>query len=92
MSALPRLQQSKRLAARVIDGKGVVIVIDRQEVHTLNGVGMRVFELAEGRTVEEIAACLVEEFDVSHERAVSDAKTFVEDLIGMGALEASVTP
>jgi len=82
-----RFRQSKRLAARMIDGKGVVIVIDKQELHTLNGVGMRVFELADGRSVDEIASALAEEFDVSQECAREDAAAFVHQLEELGALE-----
>jgi len=87
MSGDARFQQANRLAARAIEGKGVVIVIDRQEVHTLNGVGMRVFELAEGRTIAEIATCLTDEFEVTQERAEDDARTFVRELLDLGALE-----
>jgi hypothetical protein len=81
------VRQSPRLAARLIEGKGVVIVIDRQELHTLNGVGMRVFELADGRSVEEIATALTEEFAVSRKQALADAGSFVRELLEMGALE-----
>lgn len=83
----PRFRQSQRLAARMIDGKGVVIVIDKQELHTLNGVGMRVFELADGRSLDEIASALAEEFEVSEARAREDADRFVRQLVELGALE-----
>jgi len=71
----------------MIDGKGVVIVIDHQELHTLNGVGMRVFELADDRSVDEIARVISEEYEVSVARAREDADAFVRQLVDLGALE-----
>ncbi len=82
-----RVRQSKRLAARTIDGKGVVIVLDRQIVHTLNAVGMQVFDLADGRSTEEIVQALIQDFDVSEQQARSDVDTFVKELLSLGALE-----
>lgn len=82
-----RYRQSDRLAARMIDGKGVVIVIDRQELHTLNEVGMRVFELAKGRSADEIAQIVANEFQVETAEAQADAKGFLDKLVELGALE-----
>ncbi|NOY90137.1 MAG: PqqD family protein [Deltaproteobacteria bacterium] len=65
----------------------MVIVLDRQIVHTLNAVGMRVFDLADGRSTDEIAQALIGEFDVSQEQAHADVDIFVQELLGLGALE-----
>ncbi|MDH5673042.1 MAG: PqqD family protein [Myxococcales bacterium] len=83
--AIPR--HNERVAARVIDGKAVVVVIDEKQLHTLNQVGTRVWELCDGRSVGAIAEALVEEFEVEREVALSDVRSFVETLRGLGALE-----
>lgn len=74
-----------RLAARVIDGRAVVVVIDSRRIHTLNEVGTRVFELLDGRPVGAVADVIVQEFEVTREQALSDIGVFVEELVGAGA-------
>ena len=45
-SSIPR--KSERIAARSVDGKAVLVVLDARKLHTLNAVGTRVFELCDG--------------------------------------------
>lgn len=78
--------QDDRTAARVVDGRAVVIVIDERKLHTLNDVGTRIWQLADGRTIGEIAECLTREFDVTREKAVADTCRFVGELHAVGAL------
>lgn len=87
-----RIRQCERLAARTIEGKGVVIVLDRQIVHTLNNVGMRIFDLADGRTSEEIADIISHEFDVSLDRAQEDVDRFINELLVLGAVDIVKEP
>jgi len=55
--SVPR--KSERIAARAVDGKAVVVVLDARKLHTLNEVGTRVFELCDGRrSVAAIASGL----------------------------------
>ena len=50
--------------------------------HDLNEVGSRIWELCDGaHAVREIAALLVEEFEVELEAAQTDAATFVSQLL-----------
>ena len=81
------VQRATRVAARIIDGTAVVVIIDRQELHTLNAVGTRVWELADGRTVAEIADAIVAEYEVEPPLALSDVVRFTEKLSDLGALE-----
>lgn len=76
----------ERIAARVIDGKAVIVVIDDHRLHTLNEVGTRVFELCDGRSLDAIASALSEEFEVEHGRALDDARGFVQTLVDLGAV------
>lgn len=79
--------QSARTAARVIDGKAVVIVIDKQELHTLNPTGTFIWERTERpRSVAELADQVAERFGVDGETAARDVTTFVERLLELGGL------
>jgi hypothetical protein len=81
------LFQSERTACRVIDGKAVVITIDQNQLHVLNSVGTRVWELADGRSFEQIVSGIVDEFEVEPARARPDVQSFVEQLLALGALQ-----
>lgn len=82
------LSQSERTACRIIEGKAVVITIDHNQLHVLNPVGTRVWELADGRSLEAIVAGIVREFEVDPARARLDVEKFVEQLLAIGALQA----
>jgi hypothetical protein len=86
-----QVRQCERVAARVVDGKAVVVVIDAQKLHVLNAVGTRVWELADGRTVGAIAQAITREFAVDETRARSDVLRFVEELAAVGAVELAVS-
>jgi hypothetical protein len=75
----------------VVDGRAVVVVIDTQNLHTLNEVGTFAWERADGRTIGAIADELVATFDVDAERAYADVVRFVEKLVALGALELRAT-
>jgi Coenzyme PQQ synthesis protein D (PqqD) len=84
-SSVPR--KAERTAARVVTGEALVMVIDRRELHRLNGVGTRVFELCDGATdVEAIARKIMDEFDVEAGVARADVMQFVSELVEVGAL------
>lgn len=88
-SDIPR--RNPRAAARVVEGKAVVVVVDERRLHTLNTVGTRIWELCDGRSVVEIARALVEEFEVDEATALRDTRTFVAELRGCGALSPNPT-
>lgn len=81
---IPR--QAERIAARVIDGQALVVVLDDRRLHALNLVGSRVWELCDGRSVEAIATTLATEFEVEPEVALADVRRFVAELRAAGAL------
>jgi coenzyme PQQ biosynthesis protein PqqD len=85
-SSIPR--KSERIAARAVDGKAVLVVLDARKLHTLNAVGTRVFELCDGTlTIAEIAQRLAQEFDVDPSIAERDALAFLQQLTAEGAVE-----
>lgn len=57
--------------------------------YVLNEVGGRIWSLLDGvRTGEEIAAAVVEEFEVSVEEAGRDVAAFLDQLERLGAIRA----
>ena len=85
LSGRERLTQNERTASRVLDGKAVVITIDRNQLHVLNAVGTRVWQLADGRSIDAIAEQIVQEFEVDRERAQADVLAFAEQILSVGA-------
>lgn len=81
------IRQSERTASRVIEGKAVVITVDQNELHVLNGVGTRVWQLLDGRALDAVVDTIVSEFEVDTERAAADVRSFVEQLHSLGALQ-----
>lgn len=81
------VKQSDRTASRIIDGKAVVVVIDQQQLHTLNPVATRIWELADGRTLDQIVDVIVTEYEVEREEAMKDAVALVDELMRLGAVE-----
>jgi len=79
--------RNPRIAARVVDGKVLIVVIDQKQLHTLNAVGTRIWELCDGRSVAAIADALVAEFEVDVATAMRDVQRFVAELGALGALE-----
>lgn len=81
------LVQASRTASRVLDGKAVIIVIDRQTLHTLDEVGTLVWTQAErGVRVSELAGRIADEYEVSTARALEDVCAFASQLVSIGAL------
>ena len=74
---------------RVLDDlSGVAVDADGGTAHALNPVAAAVLERCNGTlAVREIAAELVEIFDVPPERIAADVEVFVDDLAGKGLIE-----
>jgi hypothetical protein len=82
-----RYRQNPRTAGRVIDGQAFVVTPDDNKLHTLNGTGSHIWELAEkALTVEEIAQALARRYAVPDDRARTDAERFCDDLVARGIL------
>jgi len=85
LSGRERLAQNERTASRVLDGKAVVITIDHNQLHVLNAVGTRVWQLADGRSIDAIVEQIVQEFAVDRERAKADVLAFTKQIVAVGA-------
>lgn len=83
MTLNDRPRRTEDAAGRVIDDTLFVLHGGTSELHHFNTVGQRVWELCDGETtVAEIAAQIVDEFDVDAAEAETDVLAFVELLAG----------
>lgn len=76
------LSKNPATAWRVIEGEAVILSLDSKVFRGLNSVGSRVWELIDGRrSVEEIVARIVAEFEVTPEIAARDVGVFIDQLL-----------
>ena len=86
-------KKSDRVVSRKIVDELILVpirtsVADMESLYTLNDVGARVYELIDGRrTVAQICEAIVEEFEVTKEKAHADVSDFTEQLMEIGAIE-----
>ena len=80
------LRQNLRVAARVIDGRAVLVTIDDNRMIVLNPTGTFLWERSDGRSLDEVAREMAKEFEVDVDRARADCTAFALDLVRRGAL------
>jgi Coenzyme PQQ synthesis protein D (PqqD) len=80
-----RLRPSIAVRASISADGLVLLDVDGGLVLASNVVGARIWQLIEQRrTPDEIARQLVADYDVSHDRALSDVATFIAALVARG--------
>jgi hypothetical protein len=83
---IPR--HSPQIAARVFSGEAVVITPAENMIRMFNQVGSRIWELADGtRSIAEIAAALVLEYEVEQDEAAQQVCVFLDELAHKGLIE-----
>jgi hypothetical protein len=81
-----RFARSDSIVSRTIAGEVILVPIRRTAaeidgVYTLNEVAARIWELLEGeRTLDEIRACILDEYDVAPEDVERDLVQFLAQL------------
>ncbi len=66
----------------MIDGEALLVLADAGEVAVLNGVGSRIWQLADGsRSIGDIVAAIVAEYDTTADEAERDVVNFIEQLV-----------
>lgn len=89
-----RWQQNRQVVDRRIGSDTILVptgqgIVDLQCLYTLNDTGSFIWEqLAHPRTFEQVAAALVEEFEVTREQAEQDLTRFLEELGQQGCIVA----
>jgi GeoRSP system PqqD family protein len=82
-----RVRKVKGQASRNVNGEALVVLTERRQLHRLNAVGTRVWEICDEQRVSEIVAAIVTEFEVEAEVAERDVCEFLENLRELGAVE-----
>jgi hypothetical protein len=86
------MKRSEHFLLQNVGGQDLLIpigakVMDMNSLITLNATGRRVWELlAEDRSLEDLVAGIVEQFDVNPERIRADVQAFLDDLKRLGLL------
>jgi hypothetical protein len=76
-----------QVAATLVDGQAVVVMADSGQVTVLNETGARIWGLCDGmRSVAEINAMIIDEYDVSAAEAAADMHAFLDRLVEIGAI------
>lgn len=71
-----------QVAWRMIDGEALLVLADAGEVAVLNGVGSRIWQLADGsRSIDDIITVIVAEYDTTADEAGRDVVDFIEQLV-----------
>jgi hypothetical protein len=74
---------------REFDGELVILDLERGEYLALDAIGRALWSgLEKGRTVEQVAADVVAEYDVTLERATADLDALARDLLARGLFVA----
>jgi len=93
LSKEARYQKNPDFVFRQIADETILVPIRRSAadlecLYALDGVGPRVWELIDGqRTVGEIVATIVDEYDVETATAEADVAEFLSQLESLGAVE-----
>ena len=70
------------VAAKVMDGEAIMINLSNGMYYSMDGVGSLIWEqAAEGRSLAEIVATIVQTYDVAADRARVDLDQLVNELI-----------
>lgn len=77
------------LAYRMLGGETIIMSAGDSTLFSLDEVGSFIWQKADGRTLDSIAADICEEYDVTPEVARRDAEEFVAALVSRGLLVLS---
>jgi hypothetical protein len=84
-----RYRAADSVHTRTFDGELVILDLAHGEYFALDPIGSRLWvALEQGRTIEQVAAEVVKEYDVSPETAAADLQALLEDLVRRGLLVA----
>ncbi len=91
MSVEPRISLNPHVVfTRLDDEAGVLLHLVTKRYYTLNGTGLRIWELLEqGSPREDVARTLQEEFELGGEAASGAVSRFVAELESEGLLSAA---
>lgn len=89
MNPSDRMKIPRHVMARQVGEDCVMLDLANGTYYGLNPVGAHVWQLlGEGKSLGEVCAAVVEEFEVPHELAQADVLDLVKDLQEHGLVEA----
>ena len=81
LSLSSRVRISETTLVQELGGEAVLLELSRGVYYGLDAIGTRIWNLlADGRTVDETVAALVEEYDVASPAAAADVLSLVREL------------
>lgn len=81
------VEQNPETPARTIDGEAIVITPHDSTLHTLNDTATYIWDRADGsRRLSDIAAEMLETFEVEETALRADAESFVEEAVQKGLM------
>src|SRR5882672_6191583 len=81
------IRRSSRAIWRAFDTETAIIDPQATALRTIQGVGSRFWELADGRTLGEILEILLNEYDVDRIQLETDIGVFLSELQTRGLLD-----
>jgi hypothetical protein len=84
------VRRVKGHASRNVNGEALVVLTQQRQLHRLNPVGTRIWELCGDpaiTSVAEIVRTIVREFEVEDEPAQHDVCAFLGTMLELGAIE-----
>lgn len=82
-----RVRKVQGQASRNVNGEALVVLTERRQLHRLNAVGTRVWEICDDKPVSEIVEVILAEFEVDAPVAARDVCEFLDTLRELGAVE-----
>ena len=72
---------------QLVDGDGLLVNLEREDVFALNGTGARIAQLlADGLDLDRLIDTLANEFDADRAEVAASAEQLVEELLARGLL------
>jgi hypothetical protein len=83
-----RLRRAQGIAWRIVEGEAILVNARKDEVIQLDPVGAFIWSRLNGQlSLEEVAHAVVEEFEVTQEKATEDILEFAGRLLEQGVVD-----
>jgi hypothetical protein len=84
-----RYLRHRNVRLTALEGEGVVLHLDDRRYFTVNATGLTLLEsLAEPRTMDELVAALLREYEVAPAEALATARAFLDQCTDRGVVQA----
>ena len=85
-------QPNNDIIWKILDGEAVLVSPKHGKVRVLNSVGTAIWKLLDGKhSINDIEACLVNNYGISPEQASNDVQAFLTDLMAKELIEFCAT-